>query len=131
MYVDALNEILYKYRLDIAPYVENIKIEIMTKNDGTNNKSAELLKSGIEFAKVNRMEKACELWSSGLKETPASISLNYNMGVCNELSSNYEKALNYYLKAENNSLKPIKTISQAIDRAKENIEHQKTLKRQM
>ena len=103
----------------------------MTKKDGTNKKSLELLKSGVEFAKVNRMEKACEIWNSGLKETPASVSLNYNMGVCNELSSKYEKALNYYLKAEDNSLKPIKTISKAIDRAKENIENQKTLKKQM
>lgn len=131
LYIDALNEILYKYRIDIAPYVENIKIELMTKKDGTNKKSLELLKSGVEFAKVNRMEKACEIWNSGLKETPASVSLNYNMGVCNELSSKYEKALNYYLKAEDNSLKPIKTISKAIDRAKENIENQKTLKKQM
>lgn len=131
LYNDALNEILYRYRLDIAPYVENVKIELMSKKDGTNKKSEELLKSGIEFAKVERMEKACELWASGLKETPASISLNYNMGVCSELSSNYEKALNYYLKAENNSLKPIKTISDAIERAKENIANQKTLKRQM
>ena len=103
----------------------------MSKKDGTNKKSEELLKSGIEFAKVERMEKACELWASGLKETPASISLNYNMGVCSELSNNYEKALNYYLKAESNSLKPIKTISDAIERSKENIANQKTLKRQM
>lgn len=131
LYNDALNRILYKYRLDIAPYVETVKIELMNKKDGTNKKSEELLKSGIEYAKVERMEKACELWATGLKETPASISLNYNMGVCSELSSNYEKALNYYLKAEDNALKPIKTISNAIERTKENIENQKTLKRQM
>lgn len=131
LYNDALNRILYKYMLDIAPYVETVKIELMNKKDGTNKKSEELLKSGIEYAKVERMEKACELWATGLKETPASISLNYNMGVCSELSSNYEKALNYYLKAEDNALKPIKTISNAIERTKENIENQKTLKRQM
>lgn len=131
LYNDAINKILYKYRIDIAPYVENIEIELMSKKDGTNKKSEELLKSGIEFAKVDRMEKACELWASGLKETPASISLNYNMGVCSELTSDYEKALKYYLNAEDNSLKPIKTISNAIERAKESIENQKTLKRQM
>lgn len=131
LYNDAINKILYKYRIDIAPYVETIEIELMSKKDGTNKKSEELLKSGIEFAKVDRMEKACELWASGLKETPASISLNYNMGVCSELTSDYEKALKYYLNAEDNSLKPIKTISNAIERAKESIENQKTLKRQM
>ncbi len=131
LYNSAVSDILYKFRLDVAPYVESISIELMNKKDGTNDTSLNLLKSGIEFAKANRMEKACQIWGKGLSESPDSISLNYNIGVCNELSSNYDTALKYYLKAEDNSLKPISTISKAISRVKESIENSKVLKKQM
>ncbi len=131
LYNDALLDILYKYRLDIAPYIEHISIEIMNKKNGTTEKSLKLLKNGIEFAKSGRMEKACQLWSNGILESPESISLNYNMGVCSELLNNYEDALKFYLKAEDNTSKPIKIISKAIARSKENISNEKKIKSQM
>lgn len=131
LYNSAVQDILYQYRLDIAPYVEHVSIALMDNKEGTNKNSFELLKNGIDFAKNNRIEKACSLWIKGLKETPESISLNYNIGVCNELLSNYNDALKFYLKAEDYSKKPINIISTAIIRTKENIENTKTLKKQM
>ena len=131
LYDHALKNILYGFWLDIAPYVQTIQIELMSKTDGTNDSSKLLLKNGISFAKNNRMEKACELWQNGLKESPYSISLNYNIGVCKELAGKYNDALSYFSKAEDYAGKPLKTISDAINRAKESIENQKTLKQQM
>lgn len=131
LYEKVLTKILRNFRIDIAPYTKDVSIKLMDKKDGTNDKSLALLKNGLTFAKNNRMEKACDIWDRGLKETPDSVSLNYNMGVCYELSSKYEYALKYFLKAEDTAGKPVKTISHAIERTKENIENQKKLKRQI
>ncbi len=131
LYENAIKNILYKFRLDIAPYVRTVQIELMSKTEGTNDSSKILLKNGISFAKSSRIEKACELWHNGLKESPYSISLNYNVGVCKELSNNFSDALSYFSKAEDYAGKPVKVISDAINRVKETIENQKTLKQQM
>lgn len=131
LYENALKNILYSFRLDIAPYVQNIQIELMSNTDGTNELSKLMLKNGISFAKNDRIEKACELWQNGLKESPHSISLNYNIGVCRELENKFEDALLYFSKAEDYAGKPVRIISDAINRVKESIENQKTLKQQM
>ncbi len=131
LYESALRNILYNFRLDIAPYLQTIQIKLMSNTDGTNDTSKLLLKNGISFAKNDRMEKACELWQNGLKESPYSISLNYNVGVCRELAGKFNDALSYFSKAEDYAGKPVRVISDAINRAKESIENQKTLKQQM
>lgn len=131
LYESALRNILYNFRLDIAPYVQTIQIELMSSAEGTNDTSKLLLKNGISFAKNNRMEKACELWQNGLKESSYSISLNYNIGVCKELAGKFNDALSYFSKAEDYAGKPMRIISDAINRAQESIENQKTLKQQM
>ncbi len=131
LYENALKTILYKFRLDIAPYVKTIQIELMSNNDGLNDSSKLMLKNGISFAKNDRIEKACELWKNGLKESPYSISLNYNIGVCKELESKFNDALSYFSKAEDYAGKPVRVISDAINRVKESIENQKTLNQQM
>ena len=53
------------------------------------------------------------------------------MGVCKELAGKFNDALSYFSKAEDYAGKPVKTISDAINRAKESIENQKTLKKQL
>lgn len=131
LYKMAENKFLRKFRTDIAPYVEEVSIVVMSNKNGTNDTSLQYLKSGIAFIKENRVEKACELWGKGLQSSPDSIALLYNMGVCAELTANYKEALDFYKKAENASLKPVKEISNAIERNKVNIENQEKLKQQM
>lgn len=127
----AERKFLAQFRLDIAPYAEEVMLSVMSKKDGTNKLSAQYLTNGIAFIKENRTEKACELWEKGLGETPEAISLIYNMGICSELAGNYEKAVELYEKAEDVSGRPVREISDAIERNKINIENQKKLRSQM
>lgn len=132
LYLYAVRDVLKDFRIAIAPYVEHVNLYLMdSTKDIEDKKAKELLKSGLKYAKENRLDRACQLWTDGLKKEKNSISLLYNVGICYELENNYEVSLKYFNKADKAAGKPIDQVTEAIERSKEGIERTKTLKKQL
>ena len=87
--------------------------------------------SGTPFIKADRLDRACSIWEVMESDPTAatSISLLYNLGVCQEalVPENPSAALEYYVKADQLTIKPDKLVSAALLRAKEMVENQKKI----
>jgi tetratricopeptide (TPR) repeat protein len=120
-----------KIRKDIAPYYVQKKVRLMDSDEGASEPAAEKLKNGLDFAKQNRFDRACELWGEARRISPRAPAILYNLGVCQEAMGNYEEALALYTEADRQLGKPDKRITEALRSTKASIEKQKRLKEQM
>jgi tetratricopeptide (TPR) repeat protein len=121
-----------KFRLDVAPYLTTVKISLMDSTSGIESAHAkDKLKSGMEFAKNNRLDRSCEIWSEALSSAPNSIAYLYNLGVCAEVKGRLEEAQSLYKQADKQLSKPDNKISSALSRVGAAIEKQKKLSTQM
>lgn len=128
----AIKMVLEQFRQEIAPYTIKIKVEFMTTTAGIDSKEGkELLKNGIDFFKNKRTDKACELWKKGAEISPKSVSLHYNSGICAEMEGKYKEAVEKLIYTENIRKKYNKTISEALNRNKENVTNQETVGKQL
>jgi hypothetical protein len=104
----------------VAPYNKAVKVKFMDGSGGVAKDSRATYNSAMVFAKAARLDRACsmlkELYNS--EENQSSVTLNYNLGVCDEamLPDDPSRAYEYYNKADQLSTKPIKMISNALDR---------------
>jgi curli biogenesis system outer membrane secretion channel CsgG len=104
-------------RRDVAPYPVTMKITLLDDTDGIETEFARSrLSSGIEFARADRLDRACELWLEARGQAPDSVSILYNLGVCAEATGNLKDARNLYRQADRLLSKPNKTINEALDR---------------
>lgn len=130
--MEALKQVFDDFRKDVAPYNIDVEIELLDQNDGiSNSKGKKALESGINFAKTGRLDRACDIWSDALRNNSDSIALNYNLGVCFELSGEEESALTQYYAADKLATEPNSTINDALVRVKQRIDNKKILKSQM
>lgn len=144
----AKQNILTAFRKDIAPYAEDVKLELMSSKDGiTDDTSKDKLKEGIRLAKDKRLDRACETWNTILEKNPEAVAPAYNYALCLELAGEYQKAIDILEKIEKvlppsgffgNTLSmfSIKSTQSelvigAIERNKANIENREKLKKQM
>lgn len=109
-------------RRDVAPYPVTMKITLLDDTDGIETEFARSrLSSGIEFARADRLDRACELWLEARGQAPDSVSILYNLGVCAEATGNLKDARNLYRQADRLLSKPNKTINEALDRIDQRI----------
>ena len=144
----AKQNILTAFRMDIAPYTQDVRLELMSSKDGlTDDASKDKLKEGIRLAKDKRLDRACETWNAILEKYPDAVAPAYNYALCLELSGEYQKAIDILEKIEKvlppssfmgNTLSmfSIKSTQSelvigAIERNKANIENREKLKEQM
>lgn len=119
-------------RKDIAPYYVNVSVRLMDSTDGiASAQDKERFKSGLDFAKGNRLDRACEIWGEVKKTAVQSPSIPYNLGVCAEMAGKLQEALNLYTEADRNLNKPDAHVTKALDRVKASMAAQKTLKEQL
>lgn len=132
LFSKAMVYVMSQFRKDVAPYSKEVFIELLENNDGIPDAEGEtLLKSSLEFAKKDRMDRACELWKQGILKYPMSMAFNYNCGICSEIEGDFETALSYYKKADGLSLKPVKQITNSLIRIKSMIDNREKLKKQL
>ncbi len=106
---------------NIAPHYESIRIPIMTSNKGIkDSKIKTLLSDGVKLAKNRNLTTACSIWKEASAINPESPSLTYNLGVCAEFKNKLELAEDLYKKAADQHGEPYDTISQALDRIRQN-----------
>ncbi len=120
-----------EFRSDVAPYKTNVTLELADSTDDIpTDEAKKKFKSGLRFARANRMDRACEFWKDASALSPKSFSILYNLGICAELYGQLEQALETFNKADRLLEKPDKRVSEAISRVSSSIEKQKRLQQQ-
>ena len=123
--------IAQKIRADVAPGNKPLSVEFKRRASELPKPQQVTFESGTPFIKADRLDRACSIWEV-MESDPAaatSISLLYNLGVCQEalVPENPSAALEYYVKADQLTIKPDKLVSAALIRAKEMVENQKKI----
>lgn len=120
------------FRRDVAPHYVNFDIVLMDSKDGIVSKDAEnKFEKATEYAKANRMDRACELWGEARILSPNAPSILYNLGICAEITGDIEKAYDLYQKADRELGKPDDNITKALNRTGEQLKKQRLLKEQL
>jgi len=120
------------FRQDVAPYLTTVEISLMDSTSGiTSSDAKDKLKAGMDFAKNNRLDRGCEIWSDARALAPTSITYLYNLGVCAEVKGNLEEARTLYKQADRQLSKPDKQITLALSRVEESIAKNKKLGAQL
>lgn len=115
-------------RHEVAPSYATFAINLMDSTEGIKSKKGQKkFESGLEFAKGNRFDRACELWEEAREFSPDSPSILYNLGVCVEIKGELEQALELYKKADRQLSKPDDRITAALVRIKKAMEDRKKL----
>ena len=123
---------LAEFRKDVAPHYSTFEIKLMNSKEGiTSDAAKKKFEQGIDFAKHNRMDRACELWGEANTLSPNAPSILYNLGICFEITGQFEQALDLYKKADRAYGKPDDRITSALQRVSGAIEKQKKLKEQI
>lgn len=119
-------------RRSVAPFNFKTKVEFMSKAPDLPKDLQKKFASASEFAKANRLDRACSDWESmGKGLETGSISLLYNLGVCQEalVPEDPAAALAYFVKADQSTSKPDKLINKALDRARKMLDRQKGIQK--
>lgn len=120
------------FRGDVAPFYLATNVELMQSTEGIKSSEAEKkLNQGMEYAKANRMDRACEFWGEAKDLAPQAPSLLYNLGICSEIKGALEQALNLFNLSDRAYGKPDPKITAAINRVTSAIQKQKKLKEQV
>lgn len=116
---------------DVAPYNKDVSVEFKRRAEELPKPLQKTFESATPFVKADRLDRACSTWEVMSSEPAAatSISLLYNLGVCQEalVPENPGAALEYYVKADQLTIKPDKLVSAALLRAKDMVENQKKI----
>ena len=116
---------------DVAPRNESVSVEFKRRASELPKPQQVVFESGTPFIKAGRLDRACSIWEVLSSEPAAatSISLLYNLGVCQEVlvPENPGAALEYYVKADQLTIKPDKLVSAALLRAQTMVENQKKI----
>lgn len=127
----AVSSVMNEFRTQVAPYVANVSLTLLTEKDGLDGDGKDLLKSAQKFAEANRMDRACAMWQDGAAKYPKSPSFLYNLGLCRETEAKYEEALELYMKADALTNEPDKVIGRGIERVKQRIADSGKLQKQL
>lgn len=125
----AKDSAMETFRKDIAPSYVTFNIKLMDSTEGIKSKGGQKkFEAGLEYAKAQRFDRACELWEEAREFSPDSPSILYNLGVCVEIKGELEQALELYKKADRQLSKPDYRITEALARIKKAMEDRQKLK---
>ena len=128
----ARTSTMQQLRLDVAPYAVNVFIEFMTKDKSKMPQSAKnLLKHGLEFAESGRLGRACENFREAVSSFEQSPALYHNLGVCAEVSGDFDRALTFFKKADFLSTRPEELIGEALRRVPASINRRSKVAEQL
>jgi tetratricopeptide (TPR) repeat protein len=129
---DAREIALDKFRRDIAPTTTMLSVGWHSSTDLIKDEAAKKkFEQGLDFAKANRLDRACALWNDVLQTNSHSWALLYNLGLCAEAAGDLPSANDYYRKADNLTEAPDTLISSALARIVARQKDSATLSNQM
>ena len=132
LYGQAKESVLATFIKDIAPHYETFQFNLMNSDDGISLPEARKpFEAGLDFASKNRLDRACELWQGAVPLAPDAPAIQYNLGVCAEISGDLSKAQALYQKADRLVNEPNNDISLALRRINAALANQRQLDEQM
>lgn len=112
-------QVVAAIRADVAPSVGTVTVDFKERAPEFVKEDQAKFKSGLEFAKAGRADRACGIWD-GLNTGAGAQSptLLYNLGACAEVlePNNPRIALGFYSQADALLTKPDSAISAALNR---------------
>jgi len=132
LYGQARESVLATFTKDIAPHYETFVFNLMDAKDGISRAEAlNQFKAGLDFARKNRLDRACELWQAAAPLAPDAPAIQYNLGVCAEIDGELAKAKALYQQADRLLNEPNEDISLALRRIDTALANQRQLNEQM
>lgn len=121
-----------KFRHDVAPYYVNVKLNLMKSDDGIiSDEAKKKFEQGIDYAKNNRMDRACELWGEVRILSPNAPSVLYDLGICAEITGDLDQSQELYKKCDKCLGEPNKDVSDALHRVANELKNRDKLKEQI
>lgn len=111
-------EAILEFAKHVAPHYKTRDIVIKDSSDDLKGQQTAWFKAGVEFAKNERMDRACDLWDKAHAAGGASMALYYNLGLCKEYKGDMEAAEEWYYKADQLLMKPDEEVSKALNRVR-------------
>lgn len=112
-------QVVAAIRADVAPSLGYVTVDFKERAPEFVKEDQAKFKSGLEFAKAGRADRACGIWD-GLNTGAGAQSptLLYNLGACAEITEpdNPRIALGFYSQADALLTKPDSAISAALNR---------------
>jgi len=132
LYGQARESVLATFTKDIAPHYETFVFNLMDEDEGISSPEAlKQFEAGLDFARKNRLDRACELWQSAAPLAPEAPALRYNLGVCAEIDGELGKARELYQQADRLLSEPHDDISRALRRINAALANRRQLDEQM
>ncbi len=131
----AFNQAVSSMRKDVAPYRQQVTIEMLDEDDGSNlddkDDALELFEKGLKLVENGNIDRGCTFFKQASAKYAHSPAIYYNLGVCAELKSNLSQALTFYKAAQNKiDDEPLPKIPQAIRRIEKRMADDEKVKQQ-
>ncbi len=128
----AWREVISDFTRDVAPY--SVVLELTLSDDDSGIPAGvpqSRFSQGFEFARATRMDRACEIWGELIPYSTSAPFLLYNLGICAEIAGDYDKAADFFKKADRETKEPDENIGKALSRIQILQLEQKKLKEQL
>lgn len=115
-------EIIDQIKSKVVPHERVMNVGLMDATEGIRAEAARTRFEGaVKFGKENRMDRACDMFREIYDSERKSVSLAYNLGVCEEGAGAFWKAEEYYRLADQMTNEPNKLITAALSRNAANL----------
>lgn len=115
----AKNAMIDAFSKKIVPHDREMAIALMEADGPVTDKTR--FQGAMNFAREGRMERACEIFRDLYESDKNSVSLNYNLGVCEESAGAFWRANEHYRLADRLLGSPNRLITEALARNERNI----------
>lgn len=106
----------------IVPGQKTVRIEWLSGSDGVKEaKAKEKFDGAIKFAAASRADRACEAFREVYVQEQQSVSLHYNVGLCDEVDGQPEAAFKKYSIADKMLTSPNAAVSAALARVQQQV----------
>lgn len=123
---------LEQFRREVAPSSVSERIQLFDSLPQRESEASRVTYvKGLEFAKANRMDRACEIWREMDSQSDPGMVLKYSLGVCSEAEGDFDKAAKLYEAADRLTDKPEGHITAALQRIRKALSSRVLLKQQL
>lgn len=124
MLADARREVFLRIAADVAPHVVDESLPVKLSGDGLTGAPLDSFNSGLAFARGNRLNRACEIWSALAPYSATSLGLSYNLALCQEVAGDLPGALASFQAVDRRLNAPDKDVNTALERVSGRIQAQ-------
>lgn len=123
----AIGEVIEQVIQSLAPYIETLEVKLIEDTESVLPEAEENYLNGVEFAKDQRMDRACGLWNTASSQSPTSYAIIYSLGICAEVDGNLTQALEFYKIADGYLVTPNDIINESLARVQNLIDERDKL----